>query len=32
MEMVRAGASRIGTSSAYNILQEYLRILPWNKP
>ena len=31
MEMVRAGASRIGTSSAYNILQEYLRILPWNK-
>ncbi len=32
MEMVRAGASRIGTSSAYSILQEYLRILPWNKP
>lgn len=31
MEMVRAGASRIGTSSAYNILQEYLRILPWNR-
>jgi deoxyribose-phosphate aldolase len=31
MEMVRAGASRIGTSSATEILHEYLRILPWKK-
>ena len=31
MEMVRAGASRIGTSSATEILHEYLRLLPWNK-
>lgn len=31
MQMVSAGASRIGTSSAYTILQEYLHILPWNK-
>lgn len=29
MEMVRAGASRIGTSSATEILHEYLRLLPW---
>jgi deoxyribose-phosphate aldolase len=28
-EMVEAGASRIGTSSATEILQEYLRLLPW---
>jgi deoxyribose-phosphate aldolase len=27
--MVKAGASRIGTSSAIEILQEYLRLLPW---
>ena len=27
--MVEAGASRIGTSSAIEILQEYLRLLPW---
>lgn len=27
--MVKAGASRIGTSSATEILQEYLRLLPW---
>ncbi|MDD3718723.1 MAG: deoxyribose-phosphate aldolase [Actinomycetota bacterium] len=31
MRMVRAGASRIGTSSATEILHEYLRLLPWNK-
>jgi deoxyribose-phosphate aldolase len=31
IEMVRAGASRIGTSSATEILHEYLRLLPWNK-
>ncbi len=31
MRMVGAGANRIGTSSAYTILQEYLHILPWNK-
>jgi len=31
MEMMRAGASRIGTSSATRILQEYLHLLPWNK-
>lgn len=31
MEMMRAGASRIGTSSATKILQEYLHLLPWNK-
>jgi deoxyribose-phosphate aldolase len=29
VSMVRAGASRIGTSSAMEILQEYLRLLPW---
>ena len=29
MEMVRAGASRVGTSYATEILQEYLRIYPW---
>ncbi len=29
MEMIEAGASRIGTSSAYTILQEYLHLLPW---
>ncbi|MEW6553547.1 MAG: deoxyribose-phosphate aldolase [Actinomycetota bacterium] len=29
--MVRAGANRIGTSSATEILHEYLRLLPWNK-
>ena len=29
VEMVRAGASRIGTSYATEILQEYLRIYPW---
>jgi deoxyribose-phosphate aldolase len=29
MEMMEAGASRIGTSSAYTILEEYLHILPW---
>jgi len=29
--MMRAGASRIGTSSATEILHEYLRLLPWNK-
>ncbi len=31
MKMLRAGASRIGTSSATEILHEYLRLLPWNK-
>jgi deoxyribose-phosphate aldolase len=31
MKMMRAGASRIGTSSATEILHEYLRLLPWNK-
>jgi deoxyribose-phosphate aldolase len=31
MEMVRAGANRIETSSATEILHEYLRLLPWNK-
>ncbi len=31
IELVRAGASRIGTSSATEILHEYLRLLPWNK-
>ncbi|RJP34358.1 MAG: deoxyribose-phosphate aldolase [Actinobacteria bacterium] len=31
MKMVRAGASRIGTSSATEILHEYLRLLPWKK-
>ncbi|MBC7253474.1 MAG: deoxyribose-phosphate aldolase [Actinobacteria bacterium] len=29
MEMVRAGANRIGTSAAYTILQEYLHLVPW---
>lgn len=31
IEMVHAGASRIGTSYATEILHEYLRLLPWNK-
>ncbi len=31
VEMVRAGANRIGTSAASGILREYLHILPWNK-
>lgn len=29
VEMVKAGANRIGTSAAYTILQEYLRLVPW---
>lgn len=29
--MMRAGASRVGTSSATEILQEYLRLLQWNR-
>lgn len=29
MDMVNAGASRIGTSRATEILQEYLRLYPW---
>lgn len=29
MDMVNAGANRIGTSRASEILQEYLRIYPW---
>lgn len=32
MAMVEAGASRIGTSSAMEILQEYLRLYRWNRP
>lgn len=31
VKMVGAGANRIGTSSATEILHEYLRLLPWNK-
>lgn len=29
VEMVRAGANRIGTSSAYTILEEYMHLVPW---
>lgn len=29
VEMVRAGANRVGTSHAGRILQEYLHLLPW---
>jgi deoxyribose-phosphate aldolase len=29
MDMVKAGASRIGTSRATEILEEYLRLYPW---
>ncbi len=31
MRMMRAGASRVGTAWASEILQEYLRLLPWNR-
>jgi len=29
VEMVRAGANRIGTSAAYTILEEYMHLVPW---